>query len=457
MLLENVNKNEFSFVFVKVDAGENFGDEIKSFSENKKVLFFSANEFGKQRNLNRLYKEMILFFEHKEIGKLKQNIENIFSYIEEKSVKESLVWVFDNVEDLFDEKDFPKIELLLKNLKSTQSMVVFASKSGAFANKFEESKLVKYLSAPSVSESKGFYGLSYENLTAEDKFKYYAIFGDKSEYRKKIDFSKDLKRNVVDNFFNTQGFFFSEPNRVLKKELRETQVYNLILEAIAKGNSTLNEISEFVEMPTSICNKYTTVLLSLGIISKIKPAFGQETRKSRYKIKSNAMDFWYYFVPDNMSDIDFNNGDKVFDKNVEAGIHQYLQIKFPELCLEYINKLKSEDKIRMDINESGVWWNKSDVIDVVAGNWMEAIVGDCYWRDYEVGVEELSKLEKKAKNITVLGREYYLFAKEGFSSELLELASKRSDIKLFSFHDMVKGQEMIVEKPKKKGFFFSKW
>jgi len=452
---EIINKNDFSFVFVKVDAGENFAEEIKSITDNRKVMFFSANEFGKQRNLNRLYKEMILSFEHEDAGKVKQSLENIFEYMEEKSGKERIVWVFDNVEEIFDEKDFVKIESMLKILKSTQSTVIFASKSGAFANKFEESKLVKYLSGPKIPSKGGFFSLAEENLTAEDKFKYYAIFGDKNEYRKKIDFSKDLKRNVVDNFFNTQGFFYSEPNRVLKKELRETQVYNMILEAIAKGNSTLNEISEFVEMPTGICNKYTTVLLSLGIITKIKPSFGQDTRKSRYKIKSNAMDFWYYFVPDNMSDIDFNNGDKVFDKNVEGGIHQYLQIKFPELCQEYISKLKKEDKIKIDIKENGVWWNKNDVIDIVAGSGLEAIVADCYWRDYEVGLEELGKLEAKAKNLAVLDREYYLFAKEGFSAELLELAKNRSDIKLFSFHDMVKGQEMI-EKPKKKGFFFSR-
>ena len=456
MLLDKVNTNEFSFMFVKIDAGENFGEQIKEIADNKKVMFFSANEFGKQRNLNRLYKEMVLFFEHEELGKTKQDLDGIFAYVEEKSAKDQIIWAFDNVEEIFDENDFLKIEELLKKIKNTKSSIIFASKSGTFANKFEESKLVKFLNIPNISSTTGFYSLTDDNLTAEDKFKYYAIFGDKNEYRRKIDFSKDLKRNVVDNFFNTQGFFYSEPNRVLKKELRETQVYNLILEAIAKGCTTLNEISAFVEMPTSICNKYTTVLLSLGIISKIKPVFGKDTRKSRYKIKSNAMDFWYYFVPDNMSEINFNNGEKVFDKNVEGGIHQYLQIKFPELCQEYIGKLKNENKIRMDINENGVWWNKSDVIDVVAGNWMEVIVGDCYWRDYEVGVEELAKLEKKAKGLSVLGREYYLFAKEGFSVELLELAKKRTDIKLYSFHDMVKGQEMI-EKPKKKGFFFSRW
>lgn len=456
MVKEKTSQNDVSFLFIKVDAGENIGDEVRNISDNKKVMFFSANEFGKQRNLSRLYKEMVFNFEHKDIGKTQKKIEDVLEYIVEKGSKEEISWVFDNVEEIFDENDFPKIEETLKKLKNSKNMIVFASKSGSFYNRFEDSRLAKYMSVPKVRQEKGFYALDNNNLSAEDNFKYYAIFGDQQEYRKKIDFSKDLKKNVVDNFFNTQGFFYTEPSKVLKKELRETQVYNLILEAIAKGRGTLNEISEFVEMPTSICNKYTTVLLSLGIITKIKPVFGQDTRKSRYKIKNNAMEFWYYFVPDNISEIEFNNGEKVFDKNVESGIHQYLQIKFPELCGEYINKLKNENQIGINIKENGVWWNKNDVIDIVAGYGLEAIVADCYWRDYEVGLEELSKLENKAKNIAILNREYYLFAKEGFSVELLELAKKRNDIKLYSFHDMVKGRE-IIEKPKKKGFFFSKW
>ena len=100
MLLEKVNNNEFSFIFIKVDAGENFGEEIKDFSNNRKVMFFSANEFGKQRNLNRLYKEMVMAFEHTETDKKRVSIEDVCSYIEEKGNKEQVMWVIDNVEDI---------------------------------------------------------------------------------------------------------------------------------------------------------------------------------------------------------------------------------------------------------------------------------------------------------------------------------------------------------------------
>lgn len=455
MFQNEYDKNEFSFIFAKEEDGENLIDEIKEFTSGKKAFFFSASDFGKQSNLNRLYKEMQMFFEERTINKENKSLSDICEYMSLKSSKNRLIWIFNNVDELIEDKDFTETEKLLKNLKQTDNMVIFVSQSAVFSNKFEESKLTKYVSNKGLSTPVSFYNLEEEQISAEDKFKYYAIFGTKKEYRKKIDFNKDLKTNIVNNFFTANGFFYTEPNRILKKELRETQIYNVILEAVSKGASTLNDISEFVEMPTSICNKYLTVLISLGIINKVKPAFGKETRKSRYKIADNAMDFWYYFVPENMSDISLNNGDKVFDSKINCELNKYLKMKFPELCKEYINKLKKENKINFDIKENSIWWNKDEIIDIVAGSGLEAITADCYWTDEVIGKDALISLENKAKEVDVIDREYYLFSKRGFDKELSDIAKTRNDVKLFSLNDMIAGNAM-VERPRKMSFFFSR-
>ena len=131
----------------------------------------------------------------------------------------------------------------------------------------------------------------------------------------------------------------------------------------------------------------------------------------------------------------------------------YLKNKFPELCRDYINKLKKEDKIKIEIKENNVWWNKDETIDIIAGSGLEAIVADCFWTDDEIGVNEFNKLEAKAKDVDVIERDYYLFSKNGFSKELMTLAKERNDLKLVSFSEMV--SDSFV-KPKKIGFFFSK-
>jgi hypothetical protein len=168
------------------------------------------------------------------------------------------------------------------------------------------------------------------------------------------------------------------------------------------------------------------------------------------------MDFWYHFIPDNISEISLNNGEKVFDEKISYNLDAYLEMKFPDLCRDYINKIKKEGKITFDIKENNIWWNKNSVIDIVAGSGLEAIVADCFWSKHEVGVEELKSLESKAKDVDVIEREYYLFSKHGFSKELMNISKEREDLKLISFEDMVSGGKTTDEKPRKISFFFSK-
>lgn len=453
MFQNEFEKGDFSFIFIKEEPGENTIEDIKNFITNKKAFFFSALEFGKQNNINRLYKEMNMFFETKDTSKKEVTLEETCDYIV-SNAKNRMIWIIDGIEEVIDDNDFSEIEKMLKSLKSTNNMIILISHSASFANKFEKSKLTKYLINKELNNRKSFFALQQEeNLSAEDKFKYYAILGTKKEYIGKVDYTKSLKTNIINGFLNKNGFFYFEPRKILKKELRETQIYNIILEAVAKGASTLNDISEYVCMPTSICNKYITVMISLGIIEKIKPAFGKDTRKSRYKISNPVMNFWYYFVPDNISDISLNKGDKVFEEKIEKNMDSYLENKFPDLCRDYINKLKNEDKIKIDIKENNVWWNKDETIDIIAGSGLEAIVADCFWNKENVGVEDFNNLEKKAKDVDVIERDYYLFSRNGFSKELLELEKVRDDLKLICFSDMVSNSFV---KPKKIGFFFSK-
>ena len=437
MFQDEFEKGEFSFIFVKENDGENILEDISNFITNKKAFFFSALEFGKQNNLNRLYKEMNMFFEDKNNEKAECTLEDVCDYVV-KNARNRMIWIIEGIEEVIDDNDFSEIEKMIKGLKQTNNMVIFASRSASFANKFEKSKLVKYLANKELNKVQSFYTLQQnENMSAEDK----------------IDYTKSFKTNIVNGFFNTNGYFYFEPKKILKKELRETQIYNVILEAVSKGASTLNDISIYVGMPTSICNKYITVMISLGIIEKIKPAFGKDTRKSRYKICNPVMNFWYYFIPDNMSDIALNRGDKIFEEKIEKNMKLYLKNKFPELCRDYINKLKKEDKIKIEIKENNVWWNKDETIDIIAGSGLEAIVADCFWNDEEIGVDEFNNLVKKAKDVDVIERDYYLFSKGGFSKELMALEKERNDLKLISFSEMVSDS---LTKPKKIGFFFSK-
>ena len=454
MFQNEYNNDTFSFLFCKEEAGENLIFKIKNFITNKRAFFFSATEFGKKKNLIRMYNELVMFFENKKIEEQEITLEMIFEYIKKYAASEKIVWIFYNSEFLFEPDDFTEFDKFLKELKTTNNVMICVSASASYESKIAESKLGKYIWHS--SEVNGFYSFWNEkSLSAEDKFKYYAIFGTKDKYIEGIDISHELRQNLIENFFSAEAKLLEEPKRILKNELREIQVYNLILQAISKGCNTLNEISEEVALPTGICNKYTTVLLSLNILKKIKPTFGKDTRKSRYVFTNPVMDFWYYFVPENMTEIVLDKGEWVYDTKVNDALNNYLQLKFPAFCREYIEKQKNEGKIKIEIKDNNVWWDKGCLIDIVAGNGLEAIVGDCFWNNELVGRAEFEKLEKKAQNVDLIDRSYYLFSRSGFTEELKRIALEREDLVLVTFEDMV-NVPIQEEKPKKRGFFFSR-
>ena len=143
----------------------------------------------------------------------------------------------------------------------------------------------------------------------------------------------------------------------------------MILTAISKGAKTLSDISEKLELPTSICNKYTTVLINLGILNKIKPVYDNDTRKSEYEISNRLLDFIYNFVFENMGEIYLGKEENVYDEKIMPNMDAYLQNKFAQICREYIVKQIIEQKKGITLKENGKWWDKNKKLPYTTSVW----------------------------------------------------------------------------------------
>jgi hypothetical protein len=289
--------------------------------------------------------------------------------------------------------------------------------------------------------------LHSKNVKPIDLFTYYSIFGINQRYLKYIDITKTLKDNLLALVLKKESLFINEAENILKSELRTLQIYNMILMSVSKGAKTLSEISESLNFSTSICNKYTTVLINLGILTKLKPVYDNDTRKSEYYITNHLLDFIYYFVFENMDLVMLGQSEKLYDEKIMSNLDRYLKNKFSLICREYIVKQIIDEKQNITLTENGKWWDKTNVIDIAMGDSLKAIVGNCYWLDELVGKDKLNQLEAAAQNLDVADRKYYLFAKKGFTDELKKIAKKREDLELIDFNS-------IFEKDKKKFFLF---
>jgi len=423
-MLESLLKEKgFEFVVMLENYEEDRTEEISSILENKNTTYFFATDVEEKINIKNFCKKFNV-----------ETLDEAKKAIIEKAKKEKTTIVIRNIEKLIS-KDYKAFLTFIKELKSLNIMIVTLSKKSSAVKDVVENDLVDVVTKTIDNEQKSIYDIfNGKSLKPIDLFVYYSIFGSNNRYLKYIDTNKTVKENLINMLLKKDSLFINETENILKIELRTLQVYNMILSVISKGAKTLSDISEQLGLPTSICNKYTTVLINLGILNKIKPVYDADTRKSEYEITNKLMDFYYYFVFENMDEISIGREDRLFDEKIEVQMDNYLNNKFSLICREYILKQIMEEKNPMTITENGKWWDKNSSMNVVIGNGVKAIFANCYWNDETIGLEEFTSLEKASKNINVTERKYYLFAKKGFSDELKKIAKNREDIELVDFN-----------------------
>lgn len=146
----------------------------------------------------------------------------------------------------------------------------------------------------------------FPNYSIEDKITAYAILGGIPHYLKQFSYKYSLGENIVRNILSRGSVLYSEVEFLMRQELRETSVYNAVIEAVALGNTQLNDIYQKTQIDKSKLSVYLKNLLELGILCRefsvdanIKEQ--ANTQRGLYKVTDNFFVFWYAFVFPNLS------------------------------------------------------------------------------------------------------------------------------------------------------------
>lgn len=433
-MLENLLKEKgFEFVAILEKYEEDRTEEISSVLENKNATYFFATDVEEKINIKNFCKKFNV-----------ETLDEVKKVVLESTKRGKKLIVIRNIEKMLS-KNCKEFLNFVEELKSENVMFVMLSKYTAAIKELLNEDLANVVTKTIDNETSSIYDiLQGKNVKPIDLFTYYSIFGSNKRYLKYIDVNRTLKENLINLILKNDSLFIGETESILKTELRTLQVYNMILLVISKGAKTLSDISESLKLPTSICNKYTTVLVNLGILTKVKPVYDNDTRKSEYRISNKLMDFYYYFVFENMDEISLGREEVLFDEKISVHIDEYLSSKYSLICSEYILKQMMEEKSQITIAENGKWWDREDKIDVIIGDGLKANFANCYWNDSIIGIDEFKKLEKASKKIDVADRKYYIFAKKGFSDELKKIARKRDDLELVDFNTIFEGKKKFL-------------
>ena len=329
-------------------------------------------------------------------------------------------------------------------------------------------------------DAMGFYDAAqfFPTYSHRDQIMAYAVLGGIPHYLRQFDPALSLEENIKQNILTKGCVLYSEVEFLLRQELRETTLYNSIIEAVALGCSqelretTLyNSIIEAVALGCTKLNdisvkslvddtsKTSVYLKNLIELEIIKREFSVDdgikeranTNRGLYRLTDNFFRFWYAFVFTNISELESGDVDGVFNYSVKPVLHEFASLAFEDVCREYVRELQKSGKLPFRYKTMGRWWGRTTVrrkddteiqeteIDLLAVSSRsdQYLVGECKFKgrplsfgDYLDTAAKLLPQQEKADFY------YYLFSESGFDERLTEEASHNDRLRLVALEDL---------------------
>jgi len=307
----------------------------------------------------------------------------------------------------------------------------------------------------------------FPKYSAEDTMLAYSILGGIPHYLRQFDPARSLRQNVIKNVLTKGCVLYSEVEFLMRQELREAAFYNTIIEAVALGNTRLNDIYTKTQIDRAKIGVYLKNLMELQIIEREFPVLSGTKEKAistrgLYRIVDNFFRFWFRFVFTNLSDLETGGAEAVFDHVVSPQLNDFASPAFEMVCREYIREKNRLGKLPFRIAKQGRWWGKvhtrapasgsgkqkavsmDSEVDILAvdAELKNYLFGECKFCTSKMDIADLDKLKEKSVSIAKDASVHYaLFSKSGFTRELAlakRNASTAGNISLLSLSDIVK-------------------
>lgn len=445
-------------------------ETLREFCKDKPHVFFSCTQttdLVQLRNFSsRMFKENI---------PAKNYISEFADW--EKAFRAVLDLPYGNQKKLLVIDEFPymcrgnkSIPSILQNLwdaelRDSNVMIILCGSAMSFIEKeLLSEKNPLYGRATGIYKMKemGFYDAIkfFPEYSDRDKVLTYAVLGGIPHYLRqwnpKLSVDENIKRNIL-----TKGcILYSEVEFLLHQELRETPIYNSIIEAVALGNTKLNDISQKSLLEdTAKTSVYLKNLMELGIVerefsvdSKIKER--ANTGRGTYRLTDNFFRFWYAFGFANYSQLEDGDVDGVYEYVVEPALHEFASFAFEDVCREFVRMLQKKNELPFRYSKMGRWMGKTTVRDEKASDGLrtaeteidllcigkdakEYLIGECKFKGVPFSYSEYLDTLAKLTPLKEKSKFYYaLFSESGFDQKILDCAAM-NETQLYSLEDIV--------------------
>lgn len=278
----------------------------------------------------------------------------------------------------------------------------------------------------------------YPEYDAETAITAWAIYGGTLHYLQTIDPAKPLETNVQQSILSERGLLYSEPEFLLRTELRQPNTYFSILRALAHSRRTPNEIAGMAGIESQSLSTYLQKLRRLRLVERHIPVTESPTssKRGRYRIATPLFRFWFRFVYGNQDRLRILS-ESAFDEFVAPELADHVSPLFERLCQHALPQL-----IDRRFTDVGQWWFKQHELDVHGLSEDGLVAGECKFTSRPVSEGVLSDLERTASDVrwsneTVEAEPLYtFFSRSGYTDDLERTARTRDDVRLFDLEDI---------------------
>ena len=428
-------------------------ETLREFCKDKPHVFYSCRECTDEEQLKSFSQRMLKpnIYASKYISKFTDWEQAFRSIIELPGGGKKLL-VIDEFPYLV--KNNGTIPSLLQNLwdeslKNENIMIILCGSAMGFIEKIilaEKNPLYGRATGILKMKEMSFYDAIqfFPGYSNHDKILAYAVLGGIPHYLKQFDDSKSLAENIKNNILQKGSILYSEVEFLMHQELRETTLYNTIIQTIALGSTKLNDIHQKTQTEKSKLSVYLKNLVQIEIIKREFPVlYGikeqANIQRGLYKIANNFFSFWYAFVFPNISELEAGDFEGVYQNSVETALEEYSSHFFEAVCLEYIRQKNIRSELPFRYSKIGRWWTSTDELDIMAVDREKKnfILGECKFKNTPFKLSELIATQEKFKTDKSVARKYYyLFSKSGFTKDVVAYADSDKSIMLVSLDEL---------------------
>lgn len=266
-----------------------------------------------------------------------------------------------------------------------------------------------------------------------DQIRTYSILGGIPHYLAQFSDRMSLADNIKQSILQKGCALYSEVDFLLRQELRETGVYNSIIQAIALGATALNEIADKALVESSKASVYLKNLVELGIVERefsVTAGIKETAKRARglYRLTDNFFRFWYAFGFPNYSDLEAFDIEGVYRHEIAPTLDRFASLGFEQICTEWMRRQNRVDALPFRCAAIGRWWDKRAEIDIVGiskergdePRGSKVFFGECKFRKSAFNAQMLDALSEKSEAFKCAEKYFYLFSKGGFTKSVME-------------------------------------